>query len=88
MVLQFWRAVPERYNPNTGSKSYDEAAPPVIGWADGASPCAERLASLDTTGLAVQRGETPAPNAAALHRRRFPMMVALRMAGRRPQHGR
>lgn len=65
MVLQFWRAVPERYNPNTGSKSYDEAAPPVIGWADGASPCAERLANLDTASLAVQRGQAQAPNVAA-----------------------
>lgn len=60
MVLQFWRAVPERFNPNTGSKSYDEAAPPVIGWADGASPCAKRLANSDAANLAAQRDEPPA----------------------------
>lgn len=64
LVLQFWRAVPERFNPNTGSKSYDETAPPLTGWADGASPCAERLAALDEARLAALRGEVPAADAA------------------------
>ena len=64
LVLQFWRAVPERFNPNTDSKSYDEAAPPLTGWADGASPCAERLATLDEARLAALRGEVPPTQAA------------------------
>nr|WP_067293711.1 hypothetical protein [Marinobacterium profundum] len=64
VVMQFWRAVPERYNDQTNTKSYDEAAPPLTGWADGASPCAQRIAQLDAKRIAALRGdvqvETPA----------------------------
>ena len=59
MVMQFWRAVPDRYNPNTGNKSYDEAAPPLTGWADHASPCADRLTRLDAERRAALQGLAP-----------------------------
>ncbi|MBY8974288.1 hypothetical protein KHP62_00615 [Rhodobacteraceae bacterium NNCM2] len=64
MVMQFWRSVPERFNPNIGTKSYDEAAPPLTGWADGASPCADRLARLDTKRIAALRGTVLAEESA------------------------
>jgi len=57
LVMQFWRAVPERYNNQMGSKGYDEAAPPLTGWADGPSPCAGRIARLDAERVAALRGE-------------------------------
>ncbi len=60
LVLQFWRAVPERYNAQIDDKSYDEAAPPVTGWAEGPSPCRARLQQLDPGRLAALRGEAVA----------------------------
>ncbi|EPX82145.1 hypothetical protein [Salipiger mucosus] len=64
-LIQFWRSVPERYNPNVGSKSYDEAAPAMTGWVEGDNICsdaigqmgAERLAALSNSGTAAARAE-------------------------------
>ena len=43
LIMQFWRAVPERADRTTGAKSYDEAAPALVGWADAEYPCAVAL---------------------------------------------
>lgn len=67
-LVQFWRSAPERYNPNTDSKSYDEAAPAMTGWAEGESACSDavrdmgpaRLAALSNTQAPV---DTDAPSA-------------------------
>ncbi|MEO1491368.1 MAG: hypothetical protein AAFV19_04355 [Pseudomonadota bacterium] len=65
MVLQFWRAVPERFDRTTGNKSYDEAAPLLTAWADGASPCADRLAVLGPDRIAALSGRIPSGATAA-----------------------
>lgn len=72
-LVQFWRSAPERYNPNTDSKSYDEAAPAMTGWADGASACddairtmgPERLAALANSAAPNVPNARPAPDDAA-----------------------
>lgn len=46
LIMQFWRAVPERADKTTGSKSYDEAAPALTSWVEAEYPCAEALHDL------------------------------------------
>lgn len=58
-ALQFWRDVPERYNPNIDDKSYDEAATPLTGWAEARSPCATALGTVDEVRLAALAGRAP-----------------------------
>lgn len=60
-VVQFWRSVPERYNPNTDSKDYDQAAPPMTGWADSDQTCANALRDMGEERLASLANRAPAP---------------------------
>lgn len=57
LVMNFWRAVPERESRTTGSKSYDETALNVVGWADGDTPCIDRIGQLPATTVSALRGE-------------------------------
>ncbi|WP_299612887.1 hypothetical protein [uncultured Tateyamaria sp.] len=59
-VVQFWRSVPERYNPNTDSKDYDQAASPMLGWADGETHCIDALRQMGTDRLAALANGTAA----------------------------
>lgn len=56
LVMNFWRAVPVRENRNTGNKSYDETAASVVGWADGETPCLDRIGQLPAEVVAALRG--------------------------------
>ncbi|MEM9435442.1 MAG: hypothetical protein AAGA15_00255 [Pseudomonadota bacterium] len=64
-VVQFWRSVPERYNPNIDDKDYDQAATPMTGWA-GDDACATAISSMGSERIATLLGaasiasETPA----------------------------
>lgn len=58
LVMQFWRAVPERQDKSTGAKRYDEAAPVLVGWADGEHPCADALAQLDAMRTQALRSDS------------------------------
>ncbi|WP_159441606.1 hypothetical protein [Roseivivax lentus] len=65
LLVQFWRSVPERYNPNTDSKSYDEAAPSMTGWAAGESACEDAIRNMGPARLAaLTNSETPTASAA------------------------
>lgn len=61
LVIQFWRAVPARYNEQIDDKSYDEAAPPITGWVKSPDECANRIADMGPSLAAALRGETVAP---------------------------
>ncbi|ETX13576.1 hypothetical protein OCH239_09865 [Roseivivax halodurans JCM 10272] len=65
VVLQFWRNAPERYNDQIHDKSYDEAAPPLTGWAEGETPCDHALSGIDDGRLAALAGRAPTPSVAA-----------------------
>lgn len=67
-LVQFWRSAPERYNPNTDSKSYDEAAPAMAGWAEGESACDDAIREMGPARLAALSNtqapaDTDAPSA-------------------------
>lgn len=53
--LSFWRAEPLRFDPTTGSKSYDAAIGPELGWAVGSDPCQNAFQSLDADTKAALR---------------------------------
>lgn len=46
LIMQFWRAVPERADKTMGLKSYDEAAPALVSWPETEYPCADALQNL------------------------------------------
>jgi hypothetical protein len=52
-LVQFWRSAPDRYNPNTDSKSYDEAAPAMTGWAAEENTCGDAIREMGPARLAA-----------------------------------
>lgn len=56
-LLQLWRSPTNRI--------YDEAAPPITGWAVGDTPCASGLATLDRQTLTALSGNLSTPAASA-----------------------
>ncbi|QFT93988.1 hypothetical protein FIU86_14155 [Roseovarius sp. THAF9] len=64
-LVQFWRSAPERYNPNTDSKSYDEAAPAMTGWAAGESTCGDAIRHMGSERLAALANSEAATGSAA-----------------------
>lgn len=61
IVLQFWRFNATMGTSQTGFRSFDEAAPPLTGWADGDAPCAAALDTLDDARRQALFGNAPAP---------------------------
>lgn len=64
-VVQFWRSVQERYNPNIDDKDYDQAATPMTGWA-GDDACATAISNMGPERIATLLGAAAiAPDAPA-----------------------
>ena len=64
MVLQFWRFNATMGTSQTGFRSFDEAAPPLTGWADGDAPCAAALGKLNDARRQALFGRAAAPSIA------------------------